>query len=143
MIRHDTHSMAGTLPAIFIPAGDYSRLVALAEAAGREAPQLRDYLGRELDRARIVDEAAFDDQVVRLGSHVTYRDNTDGRERTVQLVWPLEADVGRQRISVISLVGAALLGMRAGQAIDWPGPLGDARRLEVLAVHQQRPDAAA
>jgi regulator of nucleoside diphosphate kinase len=52
----------------------------------------------------------------------------------VTLVWPQEADVEHNRISVLTSVGAALLGLRAGQSIDWPAPLGGARTLTVVRV---------
>lgn len=134
-MNRNEHSAAGSLPAIMIAASDYPRLQALAEAAARSVPQVGDYLSRELERASVVDEAATESRFVRVGSLVTYRDSVEGAERTVRLVWPLEADVARSRISVLSLVGAALLGMRAGQSIEWPSPFGGARRLQVIKVH--------
>lgn len=40
------------------------------------------------------------------------------------------------RISILSLVGGALIGLRIGGEIDWPAPLEKARRLKVIAAQQ-------
>lgn len=135
------------LPPIVIPAADYTRLAALTENADPRLAQVSEYLARELQRAEIVDDAAFAAHVVRIGSRVTYREGADGRQRTVQLVWPHEANVDLQRISVMSVVGAALVGMAPGSTIEWPSPVGGTRQLTVVAIHDGpapgAPDAAA
>lgn len=128
----------GQLPKIVIPAGDYDRLIDLAGAAERLAPDVADYLERELARAQIVPDQQFDAGVARVGAQVTYQDE-QGRQREVTLVWPQDADVNRNRISVLTSIGAALLGLRAGQSIDWPSPVGGARTLTVMDVRVPAP----
>jgi regulator of nucleoside diphosphate kinase len=130
MSHHDSRQ-AESLPDIMIPASDYDRLVQLAMAA---QPHLADYFDRELDRAQVVPDAEFDIRRARIGSCVTYREEPSGRTRTVTLAWPHEADLQRGRISVLTSIGAALLGMRSSSSIDWPAPAGGVRRLTVLAV---------
>ncbi len=138
----------GVLPPITIPSRDYARLMQIAETAGPHLTQVGDYLMRELERANIVDDEDSDSRVVRVGSRVTYREGVDGRQRTVRLVWPHESDVNLSRVSVLSVVGAALLGMSPGRPIEWPSPVGGMRSLTVLAIHDGdddggAPDAAA
>lgn len=127
---------AHPLPVITIAASDYDRLV---ELAGDAPAPLSSYLSRELVRAQIVADAELDNQTARVGSRVTYRDEPSGRTRTVTLAWPHEADVEQGRISIVTSVGAALLGMRPRNSIDWPAPLGGPRRLTVLAVDNGEP----
>jgi regulator of nucleoside diphosphate kinase len=132
------------LPPISIPAGDFRRLSAMVDAAERTPTPILDYLAQELSRAEVVADEECDPHVVRIGSLVSYRDGENGRYRTVRLVWPLEADVTRDRISVLSPVGAALLGMSPGQSIAWPRPVGEPRVLTVLTVYgSDVPDPAA
>lgn len=132
------------LPPISIPAGDFRRLTALVEAGERAPTPILDYLAQELSRAEVVADDACAPHIVRIGSLVSYRDGLNGRYRTVRVVWPLEADVTRDRISVLSPVGAALLGMSPGQSIAWPRPVGEPRVLTVLAVYgSDAPDPAA
>ena len=73
---------------------------------------------------------------VRMGSEVAFRDDTTGKVQAVSLVYPGEADIGRGRISVLTPVGAALLGLSKGQSIDWSTRTGTAKRLTVLDVRE-------
>jgi regulator of nucleoside diphosphate kinase len=61
----------------------------------------------------------------------------------VQLVYPGDADMARQRVSILTPVGAALIGMRTGSAIDWPNRQGERRLLEIVAVEQPPPQEQA
>ena len=56
------------------------------------------------------------------------------------LVVPSEADVMRDRISVLAPIGTALLGYRLGDIVEWRVPSGK-RRLEIVKVHQRRHSA--
>jgi regulator of nucleoside diphosphate kinase len=88
----------------------------------------------EADRADLVPVGRLPADVVALGSHVVFIDQGNGVTRDVQLVLPPEADIGKGRISILSLVGAGLIGLRAGQSIDWPLQDGRLRRLTVMEV---------
>ena len=59
----------------------------------------------------------------------------DEPPQAAELVFPGDADISRQRISVLTPVGAALLGLSAGQSIEWAARDGRVRRLSVIAVH--------
>jgi regulator of nucleoside diphosphate kinase len=91
-------------------------------------------LQEELDRADIVPSPDVPADVVTMHARVLYLDETTGERRYVTLVYPEEMDVGRGRISVLSPVGAALLGLSIGDAIDWEFPHGVRRRLRVEEV---------
>ncbi|HWL62068.1 MAG TPA: nucleoside diphosphate kinase regulator [Steroidobacteraceae bacterium] len=140
------HSRAAALPEIIIPASEYDRLLSLAHAAARTSPLVAEYLDRELGRATVLPDESIGCDFARVGSHVTFRDDQTGRTRDVVLVWPHEADVTRDLISVLTSIGAALLGLRPGQSIDWPSPVGGPRTLTVIAVRNEgipQPPAAA
>lgn len=130
-MSHNPHRQAPSLPDIMIPASDYDRLVQLATVT---QPHVADYFDRELSRARVVPDAEFDLRSARVGSRVTYREEPSGRTRSVTLAWPHDADLAFGRISVLTSIGAALLGMRCSNSIDWPAPVGGLRRLTVLDV---------
>jgi len=142
-MRSDIHTLAGTLPGIIIAASDYDRLVDLAGTARGRAPEVAGYLERELDRAQVVPDEAFAPDVARVGSRVVYSDDQSGRQRTVTLAWPHDADLTHQRISVLTSIGAALLGLKSGQSIDWASPDGGPRTLTVVAVQNGEPSAQA
>lgn len=91
-------------------------------------------LQRELDRAIVVSWEALPADVVTMRSRVRYLDETTGERRSVTIEYPAEADASKGRISVLAPVGAALLGLSTGQAIEWEFPDGTRRRLRVEDV---------
>lgn len=130
----------GRLPAIVVEAAHADRLADLAEATAGRAPEVAAFLLGELERARIVARLPAD--VVTIGSWVTYTDRASGESRTVQLVYPDRADIAAGRVSVLTPVGAALLGLSVGQAMGWRTRTGAARDLVVTAVSHEPPPAA-
>src|SRR5690606_40665024 len=80
---------------------------------------LADRLLDELGRARIVPAGKMPKSVVAIGSRVTYRDEAAGQVKSVTLVYPEEADITRQRVSVMTPIGVALLGLAEGAAFYW------------------------
>lgn len=121
-------------PRLIIDERAYPRLLALAERARAHAPDLADRLIVEIERADLRAASDMPGDVVSLGSEVTFREHD--RTRTVRIVAPEDADIERRRISVLTPVGAALLGLRVGQKISWDMPDKRVAVLEVLAVRQ-------
>ena len=119
-------------PRIAIREKDLPALSRLAEVAARSMPDVAGYLEDELARARIVSGRAASARVVGMGSKVEYRDDTTGQVRMVALAYPDEADLEAGKISVLSPVGAALIGLSAGQSIEWQTPVGGWRSLTIL-----------
>lgn len=119
-------------PGIAITAGDYARLVRLTE--GPDRSEVAEYLSGELTRAQIIGDDQLAGNIVRMGSRVTYRDLANGRTRVITLVYPQDADMARNRVSVLTPVGAALIGLRAGQSIEWAMPNGRTRVIQVVDV---------
>ena len=73
---------------------------------------------------------------------VRVEDGRDGgHEHELALVYPRDADGSADKVSILAPVGSALLGLRVGDAIDWPMPGGRSARLHVLAIRYQ-PEAA-
>ncbi len=125
-----------TLPTIVLARSDSDRLDALVESHPACPAFVRDYLRRELARADVVDDPAVPGDVVRIASEVTFRDDQAARTRTVTLVYPSAEDAARGHVSVLTPIGAALIGLKAGQSIDWIAPSGERRALTVLRVVQ-------
>lgn len=94
-------------------------------------------LESELARARVVEPHEIPPDVVTMNSRVRFLDESTGQEREATLVYPKDADPAAGKISVLAPVGAALIGMRAGETIDWPLPNGRSKRLKILAVTWQ------
>jgi regulator of nucleoside diphosphate kinase len=120
------------LPPITVSGMDFDRLDRLAAAAAGSFPSTADFLAREIARATIAPSGYVLRGVVTMGAQVEFRDDTTGQTRTVKLVYPDEADLDAGRLSVLSPVGAALIGLSVGQSIEWQTPTGGWRSLTVL-----------
>ena len=70
-----------------------------------------------------------------------------GADRAVELVYPRDADISAGQVSILTPVGAGLIGLRSGQSILWPDRDGRERKLTIVKVLQNRkspqPDSAA
>ncbi len=106
----------------------------------RRNPTLADRLFDEISRARIVPAKKMPDNVISIGSTVTYRDEINGQEKTVTLVYPENADIAAQRISVMTPIGVALIGLAEGASFDWD--TRDARRRTLTVIRVERHDSA-
>ncbi|MCA2009728.1 nucleoside diphosphate kinase regulator [Tritonibacter mobilis] len=131
----------GRRPRVVIGDDSLARLEALAEGAIQRNPDLADRLLGEIGRARIVAEAKVPQNVVAIGRAVTYRDETTGQDKTVIPVYPEEADIARGRISILTPIGVALIGLAEGASLYWDTRDGERRVLTVLDVaHQNAPE---
>lgn len=121
-------------PRIVIDRAYIDKLESLTYGARRNMPSVADRLLEELVRARVAESAKMPPNVVTIGNTVTYRDEATGREQTVALVFPGEADIAVGRVSVLTPIGVALLGLREGASISWDTRQGETRRLTVTRV---------
>ena len=126
-------------PRITLTADDYERLSLLVRAAMNTAPDGTSVLADELDRAHVLPKGRHADKTVCMGCEVEFRDDTTGKFQTVRLVYPGEADISQGKISVLTPIGTALIGLRAGQSITWQTRTGDVRRLTVVQVREPQP----
>lgn len=129
-------SIRGVAPVIVIARPDYERLSNLADSA-RATPLVGNYLAGELERARIVEAHEIEPTVVTMRSRVLFRDESTGDTRTVSLVYPGEENIDEGCISILTPVGAALLGLSEGQSIEWETLTGESRVLTVLRLLSQ------
>jgi regulator of nucleoside diphosphate kinase len=112
---------------------DYDRLLAMAEGTAKREPDVANFLMRELDRAS-TNAPGPEEDIVRMQSHVRFRDESTGLVRDIQLVYPEQADPAAGRISILTLVGTALIGLSKGQSMKWNDRSGKGKRLMVLDV---------
>lgn len=129
--------------AIYITEVDLQRLGELVGVA-RSCSELDQAslaaLQAELDRASIVSSQEVPADVITMHSQVRIRDLGTGEEMVFALVYPRGANLEQGKISVMSPLGTALLGYRAGDVLDWRVPDG-VRRLQIMEVEYQ-PEAA-
>jgi regulator of nucleoside diphosphate kinase len=78
-------------------------------------------------------------QVVTIGSEVEVHDAKSGVRRCLRLVLPSDADIDAGRVSILTPMGAAIIGLRKGQSINWPYPDGSTRMLKIMKVTRPKP----
>jgi regulator of nucleoside diphosphate kinase len=136
--RDDRAGITLDKPPIQVTTWDYRRLSAVVDAYRlRGCHALIDLLAEELDRAELVEPAAVPRDVVTMHSCVKFIDDDTGEVRTVTLAYPGEEDSRQGKISVITPVGSALIGLRAGATMAWRTLDGRTKRLSVLEIRHQ------
>jgi regulator of nucleoside diphosphate kinase len=112
---------------IYITAYDWRRLSELLPVGlnfhgknGRHVAALQE----ELDRAHVMEPDAVPHDVVTMNSRVRLTELETRKERTIELVFPSEAEITQNKISVLAPIGTALLGYRVGDTIAWTVPAG-------------------
>ncbi len=118
---------------IIVSTADYERLTDLASASMERLPEVAQELLDEMERANVVEAAKVPPDVVRMGSTVTFTSD-DGHTRTLKLVYPADESLDQHRISVMTPVGAALIGLGAGQSISWTARDGKHHQLTITKV---------
>jgi regulator of nucleoside diphosphate kinase len=126
---------SGSLPAIVVTKMDLDRLNKLIRdyAPIISWDAVRFLLG-ELKRARIVDVAHVPPTNVTMGSRVEIRDRRTGKIRLVTLTYPGEQKLYRGAVSILTPLGAALLGMSKEPVLDYVDSNGQETTGEVLKL---------
>ncbi|MEO5694748.1 MAG: nucleoside diphosphate kinase regulator [Usitatibacter sp.] len=115
---------------------------------GARLPALQNTLGplSELmemvaGHAHIVPSRGVPADIVTVNSTVSFRDELTGAVHRVTVVYPHEVSIPERRISILSPVGRALLGLSVGRIAAVELPDGATREIRILELHYQ-PEAA-
>ncbi|MGI6119803.1 MAG: nucleoside diphosphate kinase regulator [Desulfosporosinus sp.] len=129
---------------IYITSVDRDRLLKLIEKEREFNNTLnREYLKsleQELNNAQIVLSKEIPNNVITMNSKVLLKDVDTGEEMTYTLVYPSEANLVEDKISILAPVGTAILGYREGDILEWKVPNGIVK-LKVESILYQ-PEAA-
>lgn len=120
-----------TNPQIYLTDQDFQRLqILISEAEGAVA----EALDEELARANVVAQKDIPRDIVTMNSKIEYVDVKTGDKNIVSLVYPQDANFDEGKISVLAPIGAALLGLKAGESIDWKLPNGQVKKVKVEQI---------
>jgi regulator of nucleoside diphosphate kinase len=123
-------------PNITVSSLDIARLEALLD----DLPSAQDtdfHLLDELGRADIVDPEEVPPNVVTMNSTVRFAIDRPPREFCMTLAYPKDVAFGSDRLSVLSPIGSALIGLSVGDTIEWARPDGELFQLTVLELLYQ------
>ncbi|KAF1707262.1 nucleoside diphosphate kinase regulator [Pseudoxanthomonas sangjuensis] len=132
---------SGLPPSLIVPSIDFNRLETLLDSPALRRLPAAAALMEELNRAEVLPPEQVPGDVVTMNSTVDCIDESSGERHRLTLVYPNDANVEKQRVSVLAPVGSALLGLSVGQCIDWQAPGGRHLRLRVTGIEYQ-PEAS-
>lgn len=129
--------MTGQLNRVYMTPEDYRTLSSLVERLSDGGSHTLELLENELDRAEVFDAGEpIPDNLVTMHAVVRYTDLDTDKSNQVQIVYPHEVDISQSRVSILSAVGSALIGLREGDEIQWPMPSGKLHTLKIDQVIQ-------
>ena len=117
--------------------GRLRRLIAdlTQRARGMEAGV--DALEEMLDLGRVVPPQEIPQDIVTMNSKVVFEDLESREQREAVVVYPQDADPQSGKISVLSPVGIALLGLGEGAKTELPLPHGRTAHIRIREVSYQ------
>lgn len=115
---------------------DHVRLLNLVrrDRRGDGSPTPRETIEHVLDACAIVPSRQIPPDAVTMYSQVMLQDLVTGVRSKLTLCYPADAEPAAGFVSVMSPVGASLLGQTVGSMARWSTPAGDQRAAEVLAI---------
>jgi regulator of nucleoside diphosphate kinase len=123
------------LPGLQIGKSDYFELGDLMTKHRAAIPtSILGFLERELSRAVVVDDRSVRPDVATLRSQVAFHDEETGRDWVVTLGHPADFLSREDAISILSPLGAALIGLSEGQSIEFHTADGRGRRVGLVRV---------
>jgi len=100
-------------------------------------------LNNELKTAKIVKKDILPDNVIVIDSLVTIQDVKSGQEFTFHLVVPEEANMKKNKLSVLAPIGIALLGYSSDAIVEWDMPNGVKQfRVKKVTRHEKDSEVA-
>jgi regulator of nucleoside diphosphate kinase len=136
---HAAHrTRIATTPRIKVTKENLGRLDALL---GSDTPirswRAAEFLVRKLMRARVVDEHAIPARVVTMRSQIKFREEDNRLQKVATLAYPGDSGLYDDAISVLTPVGAILLGLSEGQCMAYSGPDGTLKRITLTKILYQ------
>ncbi|MBR2513248.1 MAG: nucleoside diphosphate kinase regulator [Halomonas sp.] len=127
----------GQRPPIIINRIDAERLQRLIDNAAEKDLMVAELLEEEPLRGEVLDPQDIPEDVVSMNSQIRFTDLTRERQMIRTLVYPHSLESVPDGISVMAPIGAALIGLKIGDVIEWPLPNNTEVRLRVDAIFWQ------
>jgi regulator of nucleoside diphosphate kinase len=93
-------------------------------------------LEMELKNAVIVEPKDIPSDVVTMNSKFRIKDLETNEETVYTLVFPFDADLEQNKLSILAPIGVAVIGYKLGDIIEWDVPAGK-RRIKIEEILYQ------
>jgi transcription elongation factor GreA len=107
---------------------------AAKEALAENERRIKELSGR-IASVRLVDESKIEKDKVFLGATVKVRDYSENEELEYEMVSPADADILKNKLSVVSPLGKAMLGRKAGETVRMKTEFG-VQKYKILAIRR-------
>ncbi|MEN3274848.1 MAG: regulator of nucleoside diphosphate kinase [Massilia sp.] len=124
-------------PPIVVSSLDMERLELLLDSLPAAQAGTRETLLEELARAELVEPENMPCNVVTMNSRVRFVLDGAPQEFNMSLAYPKDVDGAPDKLSVLTPVGNALLGLTEGDSIDWTRPDGGRFKVTVREIVYQ------
>ena len=91
------------------------------------------FLASVLEQGKVISSQNIPAEIVTMGVWFRLRDLDTYEEISYTLVYPQDADLAQNRLSILTPLGMAILGLRVNETVDWQTPEG-MRHLKIMAV---------
>lgn len=133
-MKNTNTSPGAVRPVIHMIGHESDAIETFAMAVESRNPELAEMLHQELGRAILHSADDMPDNIVTMNCKVEFVDETSSLRRMVKLVYPKDADIENDCLSILTPMGAGLIGMVAGETIAWPDRSGTERMLRIVGV---------
>ena len=120
---------------IYITKNDNERLLKLIKEK-RPHDTYDEALLHELERGIIVDSKKIPADVITMNSQVKFTEIESNASLTYWLVFPQDADISKNKISILSPIGCGLLGYKVNDIIPVKTPAGEKMVKVEKIIHQ-------
>ena len=127
---------SGEIPPPYLIDFEAEGLTHLATGAAKTMPTVSELLPSGIARAERLQAERIPPDAVTMHPLVEFVDEAGDVSRTVQIVYPAQADIASGRISILTPIAAGLIGPREGQSLGWLDREGHKHKLTVCKVTQ-------
>lgn len=127
--------MNNTKNHVILGEDDFRQLKQFTETFSSDSSSNEMTLSYELNRAIVVENDELPEHSIRLNSIVKVKELITNKELEFSIVMPAFADIKQQKISILTPMGAALIGLCKGEKVEWKMPAG-MKKFEILDVRQ-------
>ena len=112
---------------------DHIRISKLLQRSGT-LPEMEAEVDDLIHSAELISSYQVPADLVTMYSQVMIADGQTGQQRKLTLCYPQDADPVAGFVSVLSPVGASLLGLKKDQTASWPTPDGGTATAKILEI---------
>ncbi|NDY71852.1 nucleoside diphosphate kinase regulator [Desulfobacter hydrogenophilus] len=93
-------------------------------------------LEKKISNCIVVPPEFIPNNIITMNSTFTVENEVTNEKKTYTLVFPEDADIKGNKISILAPIGIAILGHKVGQSIEWVAPSG-LKKLKFIKIHYQ------